>query len=364
MNKRPYRKNRTRALLRSRKAQTSETQFNWIFVLIVGALILAFFAFIVMKQKAASEAKFAGKASQMLNTILVGAKVSSGTVQEIETPDLSIRFTCNDYYIGPASRRLGTRVVFAPEYVEGDTIITWTLDWNVPFKVASFLYITTPGVRYVVVADDIGPSSDARWLYNALPEKLTKDIIDYAHIDEIVDENDPYVRIIFVNRPIDSTRFPVPINLVEDVEVTGLAVEMADPVVRRFQFLEKDGDFFSQAPTAPQGYIEDEILFGAVFADDSDEFICLAKRAYARLNVVASVYHKRLNLISPSFARTNCEGLYEANPADGNLDLAAMMAASTSYPLGGPQIAALLGAKDKLEDTNAKAQLRSCPLLY
>ena len=98
---------------RSRKAQV-ETQFNWIFILIVGAIILAFFTYIVIKQKAASDAKIAGKISQQLNTILVGAKVSSGTVQDIPTPEVSIHFTCNDYYIGPASQRLGNLIVFAP----------------------------------------------------------------------------------------------------------------------------------------------------------------------------------------------------------------------------------------------------------
>ncbi|MBW2967495.1 hypothetical protein KY362_03340 [Candidatus Woesearchaeota archaeon] len=364
MKKKPYKKDRAKRLLQSKKAQIQETQFNWIFVLIVGALILAFFAFIVIKQKAASEAKFAGKATQMLNTILVGAKVSSGTVQEIDTPDLSIRFTCSDYYIGSASQRLGNRVVFAPEYVEGRKLITWTRDWNVPFKVASFLYITTPGVRYVIVGQDTSPSSFAAWLYDALPGKLTKDLVSLAELHTVVDENDPYVRIIFADFTIEGGDFEVPVNMVEDTKVSGLVIDTRDPMRKRFQFLEKDGAYFNPVPMSPQQYIEDEVMFGAVFSDNVDEFICLMKRAYARLNVVAQIYGMKMSFVSPEQEYSNCEGLYTRDDAAGNVHLAAIVAASATYPPDETDAGILWDSARELEKSNDLAQLRSCPLLY
>ncbi len=161
-----------------KKAQAAETQFNWIFILIVGAVILGFFVFIVIKQKGASEAKFAGKVSQQLDTILVGAKVSSGAFQEIPTPEVTIEFGCDDYFIGPASQRLGNRIVFAPAIVEGRSIQTWTLDWNVPFKVTSFLYITAPTIRYYVIVKQIDDKA-ATEFYESLPAKLNKQIFTF-----------------------------------------------------------------------------------------------------------------------------------------------------------------------------------------
>lgn len=338
-------------ILRSRKGQIQETQFNWIFVLIVGALIMAFFVFIVMKQKAASETKFAGKASQMLNTILVGAKVSSGTVQEIETPDLEIQFTCDDYFIGPTSQRLGNRIVFAPEYVEGDRLITWTKDWNVPFKVASFLYITTPNVRYIITGADVGPGSDAKWLFDLLPDQIYKELRSTDEMREVIDENDPYVRIIIANDV--GGVYGVPANL-EDVDVSGLVFQRAEGV---FHFLEQDGTRFIDSGPERIEFTEDEVLFGAVFADSSDTFVCLMRRAYARLNVVAKIYLKRLDLIEPEFRRTNCEGLY-----GGNANINTIITESSSYP---PEdIGAIAEAKTGLLRTNDDAQLKSCPLLY
>jgi hypothetical protein len=332
---------------KSRKAQ-AETQFNWIFVLIVGALIIAFFAFIVVKQRSASEAKFSGKISQQLNTILVSAKVSSGTVQEIPTPEISIRFTCNDYYIGPASQRLGSRVVFAPEYVEGNSIITWTLDWNVPYKVTSFLYITSPLVKYVVVGD----GRAAEKIYDALPDKLTKQTVLMSNYVTLSDEGDRHVRFIFVDQTAPS--FDIPVGL-DGVDVSGLKVNTGE---RSVQFLVQ-----SETGLITSGqvyrYIEDEILYGAIFADKPDEYDCLVKRAYSRLNIVSSVYYEKLNEMAPMFDATNCEGFYRRNS-----DINSLVTATDDYPLDVADYATIGNAKSDLRDTNTRLQLQSCPLIY
>ncbi|HII71286.1 TPA: hypothetical protein HA265_00860, partial [Candidatus Woesearchaeota archaeon] len=184
-------------LLCSRRAQV-ESQFNWIFILIVGALILGFFAYIVIKQKTASEAKFAGTVTKQLNTILVGAKVSSGAEQEIPTPEVSIQFSCTDYFIGPASQRLGNRIVFAPTFIKGNRLQTWTLDWNVPFKVTSFLYLTAPTIRYYIIGPSIEDEKTLQF-YDSLPKKMNKQFrtLDEYSSGDILYENDEYVRFIF-----------------------------------------------------------------------------------------------------------------------------------------------------------------------
>jgi len=340
-----------RVMKRGRKAQ-AETQLNWIFILIVGAVILAFFTFIVIKQRSASEAKFAGKVSQQLNTILVGAKVSSGTVQEIPTPELSIRFTCNDYYIGPASQRLGNRILFAPENVEGNKIITWTLDWNVPFKVTSFLYMTTPFVRYVMISQSVD-DREAKRLFDSLPQKLNKRMYSLADYNAgvIRDEGDKYVRFIFVDA---GTMFNIPEQFAE-AEVSGLTV---DTLNRQAQFLVRSvsdpNSFNTQGPK--HTFVEDEVLYGAVFSDKSEDYECIMTRAYDRLNMVARVYFEKLNEIAPVFESTNCEGFYKNNP-----DLEELIKATERYP---PDYGMIGEVKMNLRNKNTNMQLQSCPLIY
>ena len=63
----------------SRKAQI-ETQFNWLFILVAGAVILIFFAGIVIKQKSSSEQKIAENVMTDLQSIFTGGSVSTGTL--------------------------------------------------------------------------------------------------------------------------------------------------------------------------------------------------------------------------------------------------------------------------------------------
>jgi hypothetical protein len=341
-------------LPRNRRAQ-AETQLNWIFILVAGALILAFFGFIIVKQRAASEAKFAGKVSQQLNTILVGAKVSSGTVQEIQTPELSIRFTCNDYYIGPAGQRLGNKIVFAPEYVEGDRLITWTLDWNVPFKITSFLYMTTPSVRYVVIgktAEDPG----AKEVFDSLPKKLNKRMFSMADYEsgKVVSDNDKYVRFIFVNVRSVPASFNIPAGF-EKVSVSGINI---DTVSRKFNFMSRsaaESAAFNQEGS-PQTYLEKEAMYGAIFLTKADEYECLMRRAYERLNLVSRVYFEKFNQIAPVYEAGYCEGNYKNNP-----EIEDLIKATRSYP---PDYAVIGGVKDNLARMNKDLQLKSCPLIY
>jgi hypothetical protein len=348
-------------VIKGKKAQ-AESQLNWIFILIVGAIIIAFFTFIVIKQRAASEAKFAGKVSTQLNTILVGAKVSSGTVQDIPTPDLEIRFTCNDYYIGPASQRLGNRVVFAPEFLEGNRLITWTLDWNVPFKATTFLYMATPLVRYVVVGTD----QDAKDIFKALPSKLNKGsgTVTLAEYDILADENDKHVRFIFVNQGKSS--FNIPLGL-QNAEVSGLIVETAKgsqttPAANKdtAQFLVKSTSGLITSGGKFE-YLEPEILYGAIFSTRQDEYACLLERAYNRYNMVSQVYYEKFNEIAPVYKGTGCEGFYKNNPKLNSLITATKFDETKTEPV---DYSTIKSVKKQLEEMNYRLQLQSCPLLY
>ncbi len=344
---------------RNRKAQAVESQFNWIFILIVGAVIMAFFVFIVVKQKAASEAKFSGKVTKQLNTVLVGAKVSSGTYQEIPIPEVSIRFECNDYYIGPASQRLGNRVVFAPTFLEGAKIITWTLDWNVPFKVTSFLYLSSPTIKYYVIVPSL-EDEQASAFFDSLPPMLNKamyTIEDYNNGD-ILFENDLGVRFIFYNVASAGSSFNLPPGFqgLDKVPVSGLNIDLSDKNNPVFQFLKTNTATTLNAVGDPVPFYEDPVLYGAVFSDSLETFNCVMKKAYARLNVLSRVYLEKLNALAPLYEGSSCEGVYL-----DNVYLKGLITATEDYP---PDYGAIGDSVASLEQWNTKLQLQSCPLIY
>ncbi|MFQ5475145.1 MAG: hypothetical protein ACE5DM_04880 [Candidatus Nanoarchaeia archaeon] len=359
-------------LFKHKRAQTPETQFNWIFILIVGALIIAFFTVIVMKQKGASETKVSGKLTRQLNTILVGARVSSGTVQEIPTPKFAVRFACNDYYIGDVEQRLGNRIVFAPEHLEGKTLLTWTLDWNTPFKVTTFLYITNPKTRYILIPVEAAGDIH-RQLNISLPVKLNRNFdapqydvdpdSDYMSLRKGLEDN---VRFIFLGGDESFT----PAVPTEFIGARGSALQIFTGE-NRLRFFEMQGMGFRDltaesmsGPSGPVPYLDFESMLGAIFSDNPKIYGCAINRAWKTWNIVSLIYKQKLDFIAPEFAETACEGYYS-----DNFDLLRISEVTEKgfdpFDAGvDGDISDVSAAITNLRRTNERAQLSSCPLIY
>ena len=140
------------------KAQVQVT-FHWIYVVLAGAVILLFFAGIVIRQKSVAEQELTADVTRILETILAGAGVSEKTKNVIDTSglaDLTLYFSCTEGVgefgiIGGSSRAQNTRdPLFAPEKIKSPQLITWSLPYAFPFKIIDFLYVTAPTIKYAV----------------------------------------------------------------------------------------------------------------------------------------------------------------------------------------------------------------------
>ena len=174
-----------------------ELHFNWIFVLIAGAVIFVFFINIVNKQRDFSEIKSSGTIITNLDSILIGAQVSTKTVNMIDMPKVDIGFECNRFFIGSLPKQIKSNVVFAPGLLKGKNMITWTLDWNTPYRVTNFLYITDPQLRYVVVYYDL-TQAIADKIFDELPKEINKEIIRINQLNGFSNKNNYKVKFIFV----------------------------------------------------------------------------------------------------------------------------------------------------------------------
>src|SRR3989338_6677756 len=102
---------------RLHKKADVEIQINWIFIIIVGGIILIFFIGLITKQKTVSTTKLNINIRESLDTIFTSSQVASGTANLINTPDLEVDFDCDNYYVGEfdsgINKGLGqTRIIF------------------------------------------------------------------------------------------------------------------------------------------------------------------------------------------------------------------------------------------------------------
>lgn len=323
-----------------KKKGVIELQFDWIFVIIAGAVILLFFGMLVNKQRDVSEVRSQITFQKNLQTILVGAEVDKYTVNVVKVPDREIDYSCEGFSVASLGA-FKQRVTFAPDLIKSKTrkMITWSLDWRVPFRVTNFLYVTSPEVKYYIVDDDDVTNEDsiADQLFNLLPDKLDKELI--VNVNSASGEGNYKVKFVFFT--------PLPRSLSSNFDdVNAIYVNGDLDGYGTIEFFE--GNNLQSKGTSK--YLKKEMLIGAVFAEDKEIYDCQVKKAKEILGRVAEVYAKRTEKIRSStddYCKTFYGGLVNKFRGLKNDDLGNVNSVS-----------------EGIENSNENIQINSCPLVY
>jgi hypothetical protein len=344
-----------------KKRAMIELHFNWIFILIVGAIIFLFFINIINKQRELSEARASGTIITNLESILTGAQISTDTVNIIDMPKVEIGFECNRYFIGQVPKQTKGNVIFSPSLLKGKRIITWALDWNMPYRVTNFLYITDPQLRYIIMGDDgIGGE-----IFDELPEEMNKELIKSSL--DVVDKNNYKVKFVFFDNVDEGVLDEF--RKMQDEDVTAIVLKDVSaldliPNTGTVEFFQKDGaGWKSEGETH---YLKKEGLFGAIFAADLETYNCVMKKAFKKLNLVTKVYLERCYNLAEDYGTENTCYLPHIR-AKGELDN--MESASgeelNDFPDNGiDRMNAMNDYSSNIKSENQKAQLFSCALIY
>ena len=291
--------------VRRRRAQL-DVQFNWIFVLIAGGVILALFFKVAATQKQLSEDKAAVRLMGDFGAITTSALQSKDTLQRIDLPSQGLKFDCRDcacaiQFGRVASLAFGDRVIFTPNKITGDDARLWTLDWRVPFRATNLLYITNDFVKYFIIGDEQDPFMQR--IIKKLPKTTdfnyeimdtgTSDVTAALSAIRGMDQNYKRVVLVFIGAgtaPRTSGAYTAVKSGFRGAETRSIEF---DDTTHTVAFINtKSGQ------SEVSAYLEDELLFGAIVAQDSEAYKCNARTAFMRLEGVAKVYRQRADALS------------------------------------------------------------------
>ena len=331
-----------------------EIQFNWIFVLVAGALILLFFSVIMLKQKDISEQTTNQFISRNLKAIIASAEVSTGTLNFVDLPKVEIEFECNKYRIGSASRRFEIMSVFAPSKIKSNKMLTWTLAWNLPYRVTNFLYLTSPNIRYILIGDN----DLAREINKTLPKELNKELVKPipTEINTIKNKNDHKVRFVFFDTNIENSVISEFDEMSSD-DLTALKVYDADEDKGTIEFYKKGSTGFMLK--GKSHYLKKPSLIGAIFTDNIEMYDCTVNNAFKKLKIVTEVYEKKSEILRDYYDSQgdNCKNYHDLTSLYNEI-----LTASNEF--NDANIAIINTHVDTLEQKNKDAQLYSCALIY
>jgi len=354
-----------------------EIQFNWIFILVAGALILILFVVIVQRQGSVSNQSRDIDIRSKLGTILTGAKQSTDTTFVIDIPSKTeIDFGCNGYSVGGTSPfQLGES--FSPGKIKSvsNNIILGSSDWSLPYKIANFQYITSPDIRYVIVSGSIYQGK----LGEILPQNLTISIGDPS---SVVDNNNYKIRYILISDKDGNGADTLPaisdnsIKKMKDEDVTAIHITVSkegsdNPFdgYGEVEFYTKSGNSFPPASSPAQfGYIKKESLVGAIISDNNETYNCVMNRAFRQFNITTNLYLKKADQLKSLYSSGGAFEFQCNTPGDEYSNAVNLLTNMTTPDVTNSKIYDYAYKSEttgtSLKISNIELLKASCPLIY
>ena len=231
-----------------------EVSFNWIFILIAGGAILFFFFMVIDFETEATEEEISRTVGERMDSIFGTLSAGSGTYQSHDSVSFFLDFECDGagnhlFRVNEGSSEviLESEVFFSPRTIGNGELYTWTETFSKPMPISNLLYVSDQNTRYVF--DD-----EVSHIQSNFP-----DVFETVELDSFSDQGHDHH--IFISE--------------EDIgggDIGGLDAESYDIVIvgdEEITFKDEVDDGGESA-----GYIEDELLYGAVITGDKDIYAC------------------------------------------------------------------------------------------
>ncbi|USN45896.1 MAG: hypothetical protein H6502_02065 [Candidatus Woesearchaeota archaeon] len=318
------------------KSQIS-LQFVWIFVFIIGALIIAGVVSFIFRANDASEEAINFEFISKIQPILLLASHGTDSAKEINIPNVPLSFTCLP---GLSTLQIEnappTDITYLPFYsldhLESPKLALWGLPHTYPFITSTLLLVSTRRVDFVFYESlQNGPLKE---LHDRLPDIYAKQYVtSTAALDAISLTSYDHYRIIALDG-VDSQTVTEHLPLGD--KVTLLSLPHAPFTYPGTAYLADQ----------PFRYLSQELLFAAMFSQDAQTYRCQTQKLFHQASLAYQLHLARLNSL------TVCPGSYES----------AKLQLQTLIDTTDADVASL--AKDALMDENARLSRLGCPLVY
>lgn len=372
--------------LQNKKAQI-ELQFNWIFVIIIGIIIMGFLLSFIFSQGNNNEKKVSASIARHFETIITSTNQKIGTVKQYSIPQVPIEFTCNQnqalyfYSIGDVkSKDTKYELIFSSKNLLGNKIYTWTEKWAIPYQVATFLYITNDR-EYFSFVESLNPTSNELDLIDNFAINNSLNIINksssgFENLPKPTLNKEKYVFILVKNNQLN---LPNPKDFIKTPSKNSFII-LIDPSKNNIfengliYFLnledyEKNylSGVFPVEKASP--YLGKASLYAGIFAGSKKRYVCGMSKALSRLKLITLMQHEKTKIVEPLIS-TSCKSYLIGSDFDeqlwgARLVLENMNKTLSSNILSIPLMNNLTKDIDQLERLNNKVVIESnCPAIY
>lgn len=267
-------------------------QFSWIFVLIVGFLIILLVTTIITRQKDTSETDINVEISKNMDSILTSAEQSANTFKIIEIPESKLQRVCEDnysaYMINKNIQRVENSIFFMPKIIENRKLYAWSKEYFMPMKIANVLYLTDSKHIYIFF-------NTSNNLYNKVfddfPKNITYDLINYTDLKEYNDRNYDEYTFIIVNSSavsIDTNDFPTDSKVKKNSNIIVIDYNLPNTNKGNITFYKYNSSGYNKKT---EEFIHESMLYGAIFAGDHEGYLCNTQKLLDKSANIYKIYN-------------------------------------------------------------------------
>lgn len=284
--------------------------YNWIFILIAGAIILIIFTIFIIDFKNLTERKqnteLAIKLEENLEALSTSKAVLDVNPEGIDV--LEARFTCNEFTLfnsNPINYR--GKFIFAPSDLKDDSFIMWLEQFNFPYTMTNLIYIVPKNIKYYIIYDE-SSKEFVKNLLAVIPKKFNTDqpIINIELITNI-DDNKINQDIKLLNlreikflafKPVSLPAFPIKTDIL-----------MAEP--KEYGIIKYDNQ--------DSYYFSLNLLLAGLISDNYD---CILDNLVNKIEILNDIHKeksRRLWIKTQTFKpECNYNLIYQSFPGDYN----------------------------------------------
>jgi len=362
-------------MVRVRKRGVVAVQFNWIFVLIAGALILMFFIMFIGAWQKTEKMKVAIGTLHHLDSIFFGYAVqdgSSGTVESSRAIRLEFSCTIDDFgdassphvqitsHYGLVDPRvtapLNRMAVFSPSTVSGREINIHSRSFNLPFRVDKALFISSPSTHFVLIGMTDNQQLQLRGIF---PEHAR--VFPFASKAEFLATGGLGGEHTFLitNKDYDSNLDASGLSTI--ARNTQLRKKVIDFDKKEIQNWRYDGGAFTgDSIYSTALYFDDTTLLAALYSDGTT-YWCNMEKLYDRFKTVGAIHQKRYNDLETGAVLPVCRIEYgDASEVIGDM-LAVPYFLNYRAQVN---VSTLEDNMKSIQDSRRRVEEFSCPRMY
>lgn len=292
--------------------------FRHIFVIVAGALILIFFARfganMIRTESGVESAMIIANLENSLTALSVSMETIKNFPEKPWSDNVELKIgkgmDCGRIFVKD-QKKDSNKIIFSASRLKGNQLWLWIKPWSYPYPITNFFYMSNKQTKYYLIgsfgAELVNPN-----LEESIPPRFNVEYLP-SNYETIVRVNAPhydFVKIVSFGPEINIAGVRYAKINAQDCEEGKDDTECKGTVT------------FDNGRTA--FFIGKAMLYGAIFAEDYDSYMCQFNRALSKMTMVTKLYKekteklivKNINCNKYTGMIDNLDAMQNANNAD------------------------------------------------